>query len=127
MPRSCAKLEILWVIAKDERISKFMITLLFLMQTAGSAEGEWGKYRRCMVQQAELYSSLDEPAETIVTAALASCREQRISARSSILSKFVRYPELKQEVEATTEKFEADIRETTVKAVLDKRLGRLSK
>lgn len=104
-----------------------MITLLFMAQAAGPVEGMWDKYRACMVQQAELYSRLNEPVETIVTGARAACREQRIGARASILSKVARYPDLKRDAEVAVEEFDADIREAAVKAVLDKRLARVSK
>ena len=77
----------------------------------------WQAYEQCLIDNAVIYSELNEPAETIATAAEAACRSQRL--RANLEAKAPR-----GQLAEFTARMERSARSSAVKAVLDMRLAR---
>lgn len=101
-----------------------MFAFLVLMQATNPSASEWDVYEACVTRHAIVYAKLDESAETIVTAAVASCEDERREARASILNKAPVSGELRTRFFELVDTLDEKVHRAGVKAVLDQRLKR---
>lgn len=99
-----------------------MLAILLLAQADVPETNTWQIYKECVLQQAAVYSVLDEDAETIAKAALASCPRERTDYRTASLSAFPATSEARTKMVNLLDRFDAHLQNEVIKSVLDIRL-----
>ncbi len=97
-----------------------IVLVLAAAATLSPTEAAMQEYQRCLEGGVGRYAKLNEPAETVVTAAVAGCAEVRTRMRTEAMrgkpAEFV--PVLAR----TLDDFEKDARQKAVRQVLEARL-----